>query len=504
MTSQDAYAGPGDGPVPGRLAALIAERAAAMPGATYLQDARSERTVSYAELARATAALPDHLAAAGALPGDGVLLDVADRLAFVVAHLGIMAAGCLSVPVDPSAPVSDLARIAHATGPSLIITDRAGRHPQGSTPVRVLDLPALLGAARPPVDGAARRPWRASDGGVRLSTSGSTGAPKVVELSVDRLLHVGAAVAAHNELGPGERGFNALPLFHINAQVVAVLGTLIGGATLVLDDRFHRRGFWPMIATQRITWINAVPAILAILAADPVEPRPPRLRFIRSASAALPAAVRARVQDAAGVPVVESYGMTEAASQITATPLRGGSPAGSAGRPVAVELQIRDADRAATPIGVVGSVWIRGEGVIGGYVGGRDARRFDDEGWLETGDLGSLDADGFLYLAGRTDDAINRGGEIVYPREVEEILQADPRVLDAIVIGRPDDILGAVPVAHVIARPGAAADGLLADLDAACQAQLSRFKRPAAFHLVDDFPRTSTGKVRRRAVPAAP
>jgi acyl-CoA synthetase (AMP-forming)/AMP-acid ligase II len=129
-----------------------------------------------------------------------------------------------------------------------------------------------------------------------------------------------------------------LPLFHINAQVVALLATLVAGGTLVLDRRFHRTGFWQLLEQRRITWVNAVPAILSILALDNLPEIPPRLRFIRSASAPLPAATRDRVAAGSGVAVVESYGMTEAASQITATPLRGGHPPGSVGRPAGVEL----------------------------------------------------------------------------------------------------------------------------------------------------------------------
>jgi acyl-CoA synthetase (AMP-forming)/AMP-acid ligase II len=345
---------------------------------------------------------------------------------------------------------------------------------------------------------------RPARGSVLLLTSGSTGTPKAVELTEAQLLHVAAGVARHNQLTPADRGYNPLPLFHINAQVVAVLASLVAGATLLTDRKFRRTGFWERMAGQDVTWINAVPAILTILAGYPVPARPPRLRFIRSASAPLPAAVRERVTAQTGVPVVESYGMTEAASQITAMPLDGSGPAGSCGRPVGAELEIRDAGGQPVPAGTSGTVWLRGPGVIDGYVAGRAAERFDSSGWLNTGDLGTLDEQGFLFLAGRSDDVINRGGEMLYPREIEEVLLADPAVQDAVVVGRPSPILGQVPVAYVIPATEPATAGhlqdLLRQLNQRCTAELSRFKVPEAIYVVQDLPRAATGKVQRHRV----
>jgi acyl-CoA synthetase (AMP-forming)/AMP-acid ligase II len=198
---------------------------------------------------------------------------------------------------------------------------------------------------------------------------------------------------------------------------------------------------------------------------------------------------------------VESYGMTEAASQITAMPLDGSGPAGSCGRAVGVELQVRDDDGVPVPAGTTGTVWLRGPGVIDGYVAGQAPERFGPGGWLNSGDLGSLDGDGFLFLAGRSDDVINRGGEMLYPREIEEVLMADPAVRDAVVVGRSSPILGQVPVAYVVPaqEPATAGDleELLARLNGRCAAELSRFKRPEAIYVVPDLPRAATGKVQR-------
>jgi acyl-CoA synthetase (AMP-forming)/AMP-acid ligase II len=325
-----------------------------------------------------------------------------------------------------------------------------------------------------------------------------------VELTEPRLLHVAFTVARHNRLTAEDRGFSPLPLFHINAEVVALLATLTAGAELLLDRRFRRRGFWEALAGHDVTWINLVPAIMAILTAYPVPIRPERLRFVRSASAPLPVAVRHRFELLAGAPVVESYGMTEAASQITATPLDGSAPAGSCGQPVGTEVEIRDDGGQPVTAGTTGEIWIRGAGVIDSYDGGRDAERFDSYGWLDTGDRGYFDADSFLFLAGRRDDVINRGGEMLYPREIEEVLIADPAVRDAVVVGRPDPTLGEVPVAYVIPtrEPVTAHDTqeLLGRLSVRCAQQLSRYKVPERIYVVDEVPRAATGKIQRRGL----
>jgi acyl-CoA synthetase (AMP-forming)/AMP-acid ligase II len=329
-----------------------------------------------------------------------------------------------------------------------------------------------------------------------------------------------------------------LPLAHINAQVVGLLATLVSGATIVLDDRFHRRGFWATMARRRITWVNAVPAILARLAMlEEGEVVPDGIRFARSASAPLAVPVLERFERATGIPVVETYGMTEAASQITANPLHGPRKPGSVGLPVGTEVRVvpgggDTGDAAAAPgevgrvqgshrddlravpdtvaaPGEVGRVLVRGPSVIRAYVSPGYEDRIDADGWLDTGDLGYRDGAGFLFLVGRADDVINRGGEKVYPLEVESVVLGDPQVTSVAVAGRDDEALGRVPVAYlVVDGVGGPDDERLAAAVAArvhrrCTRLLSRPKRPVAYHVVDRLPQGATGKVRRGALAGA-
>ncbi|HKS51344.1 MAG TPA: AMP-binding protein [Pseudonocardiaceae bacterium] len=476
---------------------LVTDRAAKAPRRCFLADARSERSVDFAALRAAAQAWYHKFDATGVPPGARVLVDIEDPLALCVVHLAVIAAGRCSAPIDPAAPPTEVERIRRALRPELVVSDRT------AVPGWLVNPATGLPAAQSTQCQAANTRAPRS-GSVALLTSGSTGTPKTVVLTERQLLHAARCVVDHHQLTGTDRGFNPLPLFHINAEVVALLATLVAGGTLVLDRRFHRTGFWRLLVERGITWVNAVPGILSILATDHIPALPPGLRFIRSASAPLPAAVRAQVATQTGVAVVESYGMTEAASQITATPLGGGHPLGSVGRPVGVELEVVDPNGRRCAPDVVGRVRIRGESVISAYSGEMAAERFDAAGWLDTGDLGRLDVDGYLFLAGRRDDVVNCGGEMVHPGEVEEVLLGEAAVAEAAVAGCPHDVLGAVPVAWI--RPIAALDGqqrddLVGRLRLRCEEQLSRVKRPVEFRFVAGLPRTATGKVLRRQLP---
>jgi oxalate---CoA ligase len=457
--------------------------------AVYLENACDLNRLSYADLARAARGWAHLLDEAGLPPGARIAVHLSDPLSYATALVAIMAAGRVAVPLDPAAPAARHSRVLSVACPRAAVSDAPG------------DLPAGLAQLTPPADDGLAAPSSAGGpGGIFLCTSGTTGTPKGILLGEHQLCHVAAGVARHHRLSEADRGYCSLPLFHINAEVVGLLATLCAGATLVLASRFRRSGFWELIDERRITWINAVPAIIAVLAMSPAEPAPQWVRFVRSASAPLPAAVLSRFESVTGLPVLETYGMTEAASMITANPLEGPRKPGSAGQPVGVELRIAAVGQSRfvrCPPGEIGRVQIRGAGVIRRYAAGGAAGAIDRDGWLDTGDLGYLDQGGYLFLAGRSDDVINRGGEKVYPREIEEFLLRQPSVRAAAVVGAPDPVLGACPVAYVEV-PRAYRGPALADiLREACRAGLPRALQPVVFTLVDELPRVPAGKIDR-------
>jgi oxalate---CoA ligase len=503
------------------ISAWIEDAATRRGDAPYLEDAATGATLSYAGLRRCTRAWARQLDRAGLPPGSAVALRWPDPLGYATALVAILGTGRVVVPLDPAAPASGVDRVLAVARPAAIVAPPGAGLSLGLTvlgpPEDPAEVPAGSGAtesglvapdSRTGLDSStgidSSTGLDSSTGGIFLCTSGTTGTPKGILLRADQLAHVAGTVAGHHRLTPADRGYCCLPLFHVNAEVVGLLATLAARACLVLDRKFSRRGFWALIAEQQITWINAVPAIITLLAMEPpVERVSGRIRFVRSASAPLPAVTLKRFEDVFGLPVVETYGMTEAASMITANPLGGPRKAGSAGLPAGAEVRVAEFRAAGSsylpcPVGVVGRVQIRGRGVIGEYATGGPAAAIDAEGWLDTGDLGHLDEDGYLFLAGRSDDVINRGGEKIYPREIEDFLLAQPGVSSAVVVGARDEVLGERPIAYVIPAEPQRWPELEQSLRQAAEAALPRPKRPTAFCLVQELPLGPTGKVARR------
>ncbi|MGH2718105.1 MAG: AMP-binding protein, partial [Actinomycetota bacterium] len=524
--------------MPSKIAALVDARAQSTEDAgrpAYI-DSQSGSVLTWGDVRAAAGRWREAARSAGLAPGTPVALAVSEPLAFIGAYLGLLSAGAVVLTLDPFAmPVSSgaegdgtggtgrrdaaaLAEAAAALGEFTatgVVTDGAG----GRRAAEEAGVPAWglsvagpdPGALSAPARGAGDRrpaPW-AEPSTVVLRTSGSTGRPKGVPLQERLLLHNASAVVGHHRLGPAERMHSALPLFHINAQVTGVLSALVAGSSLVIADRFHRNGFWDVLGGWEVTVLNAVPAILTLLAegSPPPDSVRDRVRFARSASAPLPVATLAAFQERCGIGVLETYGMTEAAGQICASPL---APElrrpGSVGLPVGIELQVVDERGRPVPAGEEGAVEIRGPSVTTAYItpaegGTSPSRRIarKPSGWLATGDVGFADHAGFVVLLGRVDGVINRGGEKVYPREVEEVLLRHGGVAAAAVVGEPDPVLGERPVALIVRKeqiPGDLA-AFESDLLALCRRELTRHKQPARIDVVDRLPSTATGKVRR-------
>lgn len=486
---------------------LLADRAsdprpALVEGAT----GRSLTWIALAERARHWECPPASLP-----PAQRVGMLFSDPLDMAAAYLGAVAHGYTVAPLDPLGAGPELVGQARALGLASVITApgdagslRAALRAAG------VDL-WVAGAEGIEPAGAKTAAGHAEPGrgaALVLASSGTTGRPKLIPLTEAQLLHTARAVVANHGLGPADCGYSPLPLFHINGLVVGVLSALVGGYRLVVDRKFSASAFWGVVAREEVTWLNLVPAIINVLGSRPAPPPEvaARVAFARSASAPLSVAHLRQFEDVTGIPVVETYGMTEAASQIAANPR---PPLecrpGSVGFPVALDARVVDKQRRPVPAETVGQIEIRGDNVVSTYwapAGEPQAERpaRAEDGWLPTGDLGRFDADGYLYLAGRCDDVINRGGEKVYPREVEEVLVSDPDVQAAAVVGRPHPTVGEEPVALVLAAGGVDPDALRSRLVDRCNEQLSRFRRPAEIVLVDSLPVGPNGKIRHAEI----
>jgi acyl-CoA synthetase (AMP-forming)/AMP-acid ligase II len=288
----------------------------------------------------------------------------------------------------------------------------------------------------------------------------------------------------------------------VHGLVAAVLATLSTGGTVILP-RFRPSAFWDDVARHGATWYTAVPTIHARLLARIAElPAPPdhRLRFARSCSAPLPAVLWQRYEEATGVPLVEAYGMTEAAHQMASNPLPPGERRpGTVGRATGVEIAALDDDWQPVPAGETGEVSVRGPSVVEAYLDNpaATADSFRD-GWFRTGDVGRLSADGYLTLAGRLKELINRAGEKISPYEVEDVLLAHPAVAEAAAYPVPDEKYGEQVGIVVVLSPGAPATP--GELSAYCADRLAAFKRPARVTILPEIPKGPTGKIQRRGL----
>ncbi len=276
----------------------------------------------------------------------------------------------------------------------------------------------------------------------------------------------------------------------------------------MIAQRFSRQQFWLWVEQYGITWASIVPTIVAIL----LETRRPAflpgsLRFVRTGSASLPPANLLAFEERFGIPVIETYGLSEAASQVVANPIPPGlRKPGSAGLPTGVVLRVcsplAPGDRGMRDVtpGETGEICIAGPGVIRGYQHNEGQDAFQ-HGWFRTGDLGYLDGDGYLFIKGRIREVINRGGENIAPREIEEVLQTHPAVREAAVVGRPDAIYGEQPVAYLTARSAWNSE-IHEQLHAYLAQRLSAPKVPVELIVLDELPRNATGKLDRRLLRA--
>ncbi|MEO1224690.1 MAG: acyl--CoA ligase [Pseudomonadota bacterium] len=334
-----------------------------------------------------------------------------------------------------------------------------------------------------------------------LHTSGTTSRPKIVPLTQANIAasarHIGETV----HLSPDDVCLNIMPLFHIHGLIAAVLSSLAAGGSVVCTPGFNALRFYSWLDTVRPTWITAVPtmyqAILARAARHGDITAETRLRLLRSSSASLPPQVMKRLEETFGCPVIESYGMTEAAHQMTSNRLPPGKrKPGSVGSAAGPEVAILGEGGAHLGAGGIGEIVIRGPNVTHGYEANPSANAdaFVD-GWFRTGDQGTMDEDGYLHITGRLKELINRGGEKVSPLEVDEILMDHPAVAQVVTFAMPHDKLGEEVAAAIVLREGeTATEGDIRDF---ARKRLADFKVPRTVVFLKEIPKGATGKLQR-------
>jgi len=463
-------------------------------------------TVTYDSLRRQVTSLAEQLQGMGIGRGDRVAIVLPNSIEGIICFLAVSSIAT-AAPLNAAYKEDEFRFYLEDTHARALITPPVGgEEARNAAPASALQLEAGLDAdgrvvLTGPSDGATP-----SDGGragpddvaLVLHTSGTTSRPKRVPLAHRNLAVSVGNVAETYQLTSEDVSLCVMPLFHVHGLVASTLATLFTGGTVVVPPRFNALNFWQVAEAHGATWYSAVPSIHQTLlsrAKSREAGRPgqgSRMRFIRSCSSALSSATMLEMEEQFGVPVLEAYGMTEAAHQMASNPLPEGKRLpGSVGVGTGVEIAIMDEGGTLQPVGA------RGEVVIKGYEDNPEANATSfTDGWFRTGDEGILDSEGYLSLVGRLKELINRSGEKIAPLEIDEVLLAHPAVAEAVAFGVPHPTHGEEPSAAVVLS----SEATQAELVAHCRAHLAGFKCPRVIHIVDAIPRTATGKVQRRVV----
>jgi acyl-CoA synthetase (AMP-forming)/AMP-acid ligase II len=473
------------------FASLPDRRADVDPYGAAVRDGRQSLT-NAAFLGRVRAA-SRHLRDFGIGSGDVVGLKLRNRVEFVVVMFACWRLGATVTPVNPSLTDAEVTRQLNDSGARLLVVEDSATT-AGGVPTLAVDALYKQASRSDPTPHLG-----SSELALLIYTSGTTGTPKGVMLDHANLDAMAAMGRQALDIGPADRCLLILPLFHVNGIVVSVLAPLLAGASVVIADRFDPRTFFDLIERERPTYFSAVPTIYTMLAAlpDDVTPDTSSVRFGICGAAPAAAELLVRFEARYGFPLIEGYGLSEGTCASTINPVAGPRRAGTVGKAFPGQrIRIIDANGAQQPTGVDGEVLIAGPNVMRGYLGRpEDTARVIVEGWLHTGDIGHLDADGYLTLAGRSKDMIIRGGENIYPKEIEDVLASDPTVLEVAVIGVPDDKWGEVVAAYVQPRDGHTINPDA--LHALCERKLAGYKRPTTITIIDAIPKNPVGKTNK-------
>lgn len=456
-----------------------------------------------------------NLAARGVGEGHKVVLLMGNSIEFLYVFLGLGRTGAVTVPVNPQLKPDEIVYIMSNADARVLITIPEclpmlpllrARLPElkevfvlgEQAPQDVTPFSALLA----PVDSAPPIAARPESEAALIYTSGTTGLPKGVVLTHRNYVSNARMMAKSTSLSPTDRFLCVLPLFHVNAQVVTVLTPMTVGAEMVLAKSVNFLRILPMIAKYKPTLMSAVPTVYHVLCQMPkaAEYDLSSIRFFVSGAAPLPEETHLAVQRVLKKPLVQGYGLSEATCASAVADHNDPIKWNSVG-PALAYTNIRIVDRNGTdvPVGKIGEILVSGPAVMKEYY--RDPKATQEvlkDGWLHTGDLGRFDEDGYLYIAGRIKDMIIRGGQNIYPQQIENVLTSLEGVAESCVVGVPEPRWGQEVLAVIKCTEGCELDP--SAVIAFCQERLAGYKCPRHVRFVDEFPKTPTGKIKKGEV----
>jgi acyl-CoA synthetase (AMP-forming)/AMP-acid ligase II len=494
------------------LRELLEERALSSPDKPFLFSEADGRSWTYREFDEAVNRTARVLAAQSITKGDVVSLLLPNSAEYVIAYFACFKSGALAGPVNSLLKPEEIAYVLNDSESKLFLTNSEFLPRLEGLKGRAPSLRSVLvfddwGEVARGHGGGGDAKWRDAplardDEAIIIYTSGTTGKPKGCLLTHGNLIANARQIVEWLGFTEDDRLLSVMPLFHMNAVSVTTMSALYAGGSTVVSPRFSASRFWQIISDYRVTSFGSVATMLSMLLANypggvPEGLKTDSLRFAMCGSAPVPAEVLRRFEETFGCLVVEGYGLSESTCRSTFNPPDARRRPGSCGQPIGNEMRVVDEDDREVPAGELGEIVLRGENVFKGYFRNPEATaRAFRGGWFHTGDIAYRDAEGFFYIADRKSDMIIRGGENIYPREIDELLYTHPDVAEAAAVGVPDELYGEEVAAFVVLKEGRAATE--EEIIAFCRARLADYKCPKSVRFREALPKGPTGKVLKR------
>ena len=488
---------------------LLKQRVSAAPDKPFLFSEADKRQFTYKEFEAAVTRTANMLAANGVQKGDVLSLLLPNSVEYVIAYFACWQRGALAGPINSLLKSEEIAYvISNSEAKALLVNSEFVPVVESVQK----DLPTLQAIIRFDDESEATRGYSSDTEAatevdldheaIIIYTSGTTGKPKGCLLTHGNVIANARQITSWLSFTEKDRLLTIMPLFHMNAVSVTTMSALYAGGSTVVSPKFSASRFWQIISDYEITSFGSVATMLSMLLSTypdgiPAGLKTDQLRFAMCGSAPVPAEVLRRFEDTFNCLVIEGYGLSESTCRSTFNPPDQRRRPGSCGLPIGNEMRVVDEEDREVPEGELGEIVLRGENILKGYYKNNAANHTAfRNGWFHTGDIGYRDQDGFFYIVDRKSDMIIRGGENIYPREIDEVLYQHPDVAAAAVVGVPDTLYGEEVAAVIVLKPGAkTSEQQVIDY---CKGRLADFKCPKTVHFMEDIPKGPTGKLLKR------
>ena len=494
---------------PENIRQLLEERAEATPGKHFLFSETDGRRYTYAEFDAAVNRAARMLASHGIRKGDAVSLLMPNSAEYIIAYFACFKLGALAGPINSLLKAEEMLYvIANSEAGALLVGSEFLPRIES---IRA-DLPDLrhvivfddeekatagFAEGELPLVSIGK-----TDEAIIIYTSGTTGKPKGCLLTHSNVIANARQIAHWLGFTERDRLLTVMPLFHMNAVSVTTMTPLFAGASTVISPKFSASRFWRIISDYEVTSFGSVATMLSMLLSTypdgvPAGLKTDQLRFAMCGSAPVPAELMRKFEEAFNCLVIEGYGLSESTCRSTFNPPDERRRPGSCGMAIGNEMKVVDEEDREVADDELGEIVLRGENILKGYYKNAEATaQAFRNGWFHTGDIGYRDQDGFFYIVDRKTDMIIRGGENIYPREIDEVLYKHPAVSSAATIGVPDQLYGEEVAAFIVPKDGAQVTE--EEIIAFCREHLADFKCPKSVRFVADIPKGPTGKLLKR------